>query len=74
MITVNIHEAKTDLLHLLEQVATGEVVIIAKAGKPIVRIVPISKPPPRKPGIARGEVTDAFFESLPEDELASCEQ
>jgi prevent-host-death family protein len=39
---VNIHEAKTHLSRLLERVALGEEVIIAKAGRPVARIVPIS--------------------------------
>jgi len=42
MKTVNIHEAKTHLSRLLEQVAAGEEIIIAKAGTPIARVVPIS--------------------------------
>jgi len=40
MISVNIHEAKTHLSRLLAKVASGEEIIIAKAGKPIARIVP----------------------------------
>ena len=42
--TVNIHEAKTHLSRLLEQVQAGERVIIAKAGKPIAELTPISTP------------------------------
>jgi len=42
--TVNIHEAKTHLSRLLEQVANGERVIIAKAGKPVAELRPITKP------------------------------
>ena len=38
---VNIHEAKTHLSRLLERVAVGEEVIIAKAGKPVAKLVPI---------------------------------
>ncbi|MBA2409918.1 MAG: type II toxin-antitoxin system Phd/YefM family antitoxin [Gammaproteobacteria bacterium] len=74
MTTINIHEAKTNLSRLLEQVAAGEEIIIARAGKPVARIVPLSKPDPRKPGIAKGEVTDAFFEPLADDELAAWER
>ena len=40
-ITVNIHEAKTHLSHLVEQVMQGHEVVIAKAGKPMVRVVPV---------------------------------
>lgn len=43
-ITVNIHEAKTHLSRLIEQAAQGEDIVIAKAGKPIVRVVPIEPP------------------------------
>lgn len=43
MLTVNIHEAKTQLSRLVEQAARGEVFIIAKAGKPRVKVVPIDE-------------------------------
>ncbi|NJK56811.1 MAG: type II toxin-antitoxin system Phd/YefM family antitoxin [Pleurocapsa sp. SU_5_0] len=45
MAQVNIHEAKTHLSQLLSRAALGEEIIIAKAGKPIVRLVPVEKPP-----------------------------
>ena len=41
---INIHEAKTHLLRLVEQVLNGEPFIIAKAGKPLVKVVPLSSP------------------------------
>ena len=44
MLTVNIHEAKTHLSRLLEQAAKGTPFIIAKAGKPLVKVVPIDPP------------------------------
>ena len=44
MRTVNIHDAKTNLSRLVEQAAAGEPFIIAKAGKPLVRVVPIDAP------------------------------
>lgn len=74
MATVNIHEAKTHLSRLLDRVLAGEEVIIAKAGKPIARLVPAEEAAPRKPGLAEGRVTDAFFEPLPEDELDAWQQ
>jgi len=74
MATVNIHEAKTKLSRLLQEVVNGQDVVIAKAGKPIARIVPIQEPPPRTPGLATGQLTPAFFEPLPEDELKAWEQ
>ena len=45
MDTVNIHEAKTHLSRLVEKAAKGESVIIAKAGKPMAKLVPIDPPP-----------------------------
>jgi prevent-host-death family protein len=42
--TVNIHEAKTSLSRLLARVAKGEEIVIAKAGKPLARLVPFEKP------------------------------
>lgn len=46
--TVNIHEAKTHLTRLVEQAARGQEFIIAKAGKPMVRVVPIEAPPAKR--------------------------
>ena len=43
MRTVNIHEAKTQLSRLVEQAAKGESFIIAKAGKPMVKVIPLGK-------------------------------
>jgi prevent-host-death family protein len=45
---VNIHEAKTHLSRLLEQVALGEGFIIAKAGKPVAKIMPLDAPDPHQ--------------------------
>ena len=57
MTTVNIHEAKTHLSRLIEQAARGEPVIIAKAGKPIVKLVPVDAPAkPRRIGFMAGEI------------------
>ena len=71
---VNIHEAKTHLSRLLQRVADGEEVIIAKAGVPIARLVPIE--PKRKKtrplGMDRGKIwiADDFDAPLPDDLLA----
>ena len=70
---VNVHQAKTHLSKLLLRVQDGEEIIIAKAGKPYAKIVPVGQPSPRKPGIAKGKVTEAFFEPLPDDELDNWE-
>lgn len=58
MDVTNIHEAKTHLSRLLERVAAGEEIIIAKAGKPIAKLVPYldSKSSKRKPGAWKGKV------------------
>jgi prevent-host-death family protein len=69
-VKVNIHEAKTHLSRLLERVAIGEEVVIAKAGKPVAKLVPIkSSRPRRKLGSAKGEfvVPDDFNEPLPRE-------
>jgi len=74
MTTVNIHEAKTRFSRLVGRAHMGEEIIIAKAGKPYARLVPLSDvKEKRTPGIAKGAVTDAFFEPLSEDELARWE-
>jgi len=67
---VNIHEAKTHLSRLLERVAMGEEVIIAKAGKPVAKLVGIPSERPRfKLGSAAGEfvVPDDFNDPLPKE-------
>lgn len=43
MLTVNIHDAKTRLSKLVEQAAQGEAFIIAKAGKPMVKVIPLNQ-------------------------------
>jgi prevent-host-death family protein len=72
--TVNVHEAKTHLSRLLAEAVAGEDIVIAKAGKPQVRLVPIEDPPKRKLGFMEGwDLGDEFFEPLPEEELAAWE-
>lgn len=76
MQTINIHEAKTHLSRLVEVVAAGEEVIIAKAGKPMARLVSLAAPPRRrKLGLLAGKmiIPDDFDAPLPEDVLASFE-
>jgi prevent-host-death family protein len=64
----NIHDAKSNLSRLLEKAAAGEEVIIAKAGKPVARLVPYAQDHlPRKPGLWKGKVRIApDFDELPE--------
>lgn len=67
---VNIHQAKTHLSKLLERVALGEEVIIAKAGRPVAKLIPIdTKPKNRTLGSAKGEfvVPDDFNDPLPKE-------
>ena len=67
---VNIHEAKTHLSKLLERVALGEEVVIAKAGTPVAKLVPINgKVKKRTIGSAKGEfvVPDDFNDPLPQE-------
>jgi prevent-host-death family protein len=48
METVNIHQAKTHLSRLIDRVAGGSSIVIAKAGKPLAKLVPLSAPEPGK--------------------------
>ena len=64
MQTVNIHEAKTQLSRLVEKAAKGEPFIIAKAGKPMVKVVPLDAPNPdqkKRVGFLAGQI------AVPED-------
>jgi len=71
---VNVHEAKTHLSKLLEQAHAGQEIILAKAGKPYARLMPLAPAPARRqPGRLEGRVTDAFFEPLPPEELDAWE-
>lgn len=63
MHTVNIHEAKTHLSKLIDEVAAGEEIIIAKAGKPVARLVPLE--PPKRKGIIFGSLEGQF--TVPDD-------
>jgi len=76
MTTVNVHEAKTQLSRLLARAHAGEEIVIAKAGTPYARLVPLAAPPSRTLGRYRdrdGAVPGSFFEPLDEAELASWE-
>ena len=57
MATYNIHEAKTHLSRLIERLAAGEEIVIAKAGKPVAKLVPFTEnKEPRKPGAWKGKI------------------
>ena len=69
--TINIHAAKTNFSKLLARVATGEEIVIAKAGKPVAKLVPIQEKRGERPlGIDKGKIWMApDFDELPEDFL-----
>ncbi len=75
MTTVNMHEAKTHLSRLVDRAAEGEEIIIAKAGKPVARLVAVQKQDltPRPFGTMRGliQIADDFDAPLPPDVLES---
>lgn len=73
---INIHEAKTHLSRIVDDVAAGAEVIIAKAGKPMARLSPITAAVrPKKLGLLKGkiEVPDDFNAPLGDDEIAAFE-
>jgi prevent-host-death family protein len=69
MLLRNIPEAKAELSDLIEQVLSGEDVILAKAGKPVARLVAYKGPEdPRTPGALKGKIRiPPDFDSLPDD-------
>ncbi len=76
MTTVNLYEAKTTLSKLVERAAAGEEIVIAKAGRPLARLVPLAKTKskgPRELGLFAGQVVmgDDFDDPLPEDMMAA---
>ncbi len=69
MKTTNIHQAKTHLSRLIDAALTGEEVVIARAGTPVVRLVPVeSRKTPRKLGLDAGKIViaDDFEAPMPE--------
>ncbi len=71
---VDIREAKADLSHLIDRAEAGEEIIIARAGKPVVRMIAYqaAKPPKRTPGIWKGKVKmSRYFDKLPESIAAA---
>lgn len=72
MTKVNVHEAKTHLSKLLEKALNGEEVVIAKAGKPLVRLVPVRESNEDCFGMDEGKgwIADDF-DTLPDDLLAA---
>ena len=72
---VNVHDAKTHFSKLLDRAHAGEEIILAKAGKPYARLVPLERPKiERRPGGLNVQIPDGFFfDPLPEDELRGWE-
>ncbi len=70
--TVNVQDAKTRLSELLKQVEAGELVVIARAGKPVAELRPVVRPDLVFGGFDV-ELADEFFAPLPEDELTAWE-
>lgn len=73
MKTVNIHEAKTHLSKLVDAAAKGEPFVIAKAGKPLVKVVPVASREPRKVqrrGFLAGQISvPDDFDTMMRDEI-----
>lgn len=67
----NVHEAKTHLSRLLEKVEAGEEIVIARAGVPVARLVPVRAAAKRELGFERGRmfIADDFDAPLPDAEL-----
>ena len=73
MVTVNIHEAKTQLSKLVDRAAKGEPFVIAKAGKPLVKVTPLEAPAePQRLGFLAGEIAvPEDFDRMGEAEIAA---
>lgn len=75
--TVNIHHAKTHLSSLIAAAEAGEQIVIARAGKPAVKLVAVKKKPKqrldRRPGFMKGQIhiLKGFYDPLPDDILAA---
>ncbi|HEY2730062.1 MAG TPA: type II toxin-antitoxin system prevent-host-death family antitoxin [Polyangia bacterium] len=69
---INLYDAKTQLSRLVDRAADGEEIVIAKAGKPRARLVPLAKKSRRKPGLWKGKIWIArdFDAPLPPEILA----
>lgn len=70
---VKVQEAKTRLSGLLAEVEGGDEIVIARGDDPVAKLTPIQETPQRELGFVAYEVPDAFFEELPEVEIAAWE-
>ena len=73
MVTVNIHEAKTQLSKLVDQAVKGETFVIAKAGKPLVKVEALDAPEtPQRLGFMKGEISAPMdFNRMGESQIAA---
>ena len=73
MVTVNIHEAKTQLSKLVDQAAKGEAFVIAKAGRPLVKVSALDAPSaPQRLGFLTGQISvPEDFDHMSEAEIAA---
>ena len=68
---MNLYDATAQLSRLIDRATAGEDILIGRAGKPLVRLVPVDGMAPRAPGLLKGlAVPDALFDPLPDDEQA----
>jgi prevent-host-death family protein len=75
MPNINVAEAKAKLSELLDRALAGEDVVIARSGKPLVRLVPVNEREPRTPGLLRGWKipSDVFLEPMDSEDLDAAE-
>ncbi len=66
---INVHEAKTHLSKILDQVREGEEIILAKDGRPYAKLVPMEQVDKRPLGFVPGRISEAFFDPLSREEL-----
>ena len=74
---INIAEAKAKLSELIDRALAGEKIVVARAGKPLIRLVPVSRPTKRKPGAWRGWAasipTEVFLAPMEPEDLDAAE-
>ena len=73
MTSVNVHDAKTNFSKLLDRAHAGEEILLAKAGKPYARLLPLEEVRERVPGRYLETVPESFFDPLSEDEVKAWE-
>ena len=74
---INIAEAKAKLSELIDRALAGEKIVVARAGKPLIRLVPVNRPAKRKPGAWRGWAasipTEVFLAPMEPEDLDAAE-